>query len=150
VTAALVVSGLLGDGPFRFVGWLPRKDAEREALWRRLAGEADPVVAFESPKRVRSSLASLAGFDPSRRLCVCRELTKVHESVLRGTADEEPRGEITLVIAPIAPSPDLADRQAADEAMRELLASGTPRRVAAAVVARLTGIARNDLYRGGL
>ncbi len=107
VTAALAVSGLLGDGPFRFVGWLPRKEAGREALWQRLAGESDPAVAFESPRRVRASLASLAGFDPARRVCLCRELTKMHESVLRGTAgevlgalDDEPRGEITLVIAP--------------------------------------------------
>jgi 16S rRNA (cytidine1402-2'-O)-methyltransferase len=162
VTAALVVSGFVGDGPFRFVGWLPRKEAERRTLWARLVSEEDPVVAFESPKRVRSSLASLAAFDPTRHVCVCRELTKLHETVIRGPAGEvaaaletEPRGEITVVIAPSSTGTRASDlearhEQAAHEAIRDLVESGTPRRVATAVVGRLTGVARNDLYRGGL
>jgi 16S rRNA (cytidine1402-2'-O)-methyltransferase len=112
-------------------------------------------VAFESPQRLPRSLAAFARVIPDRRAAVCRELTKRHEEVVRGTVSElagrirEPvRGEVTLVLGG-------ADAQAGDEdeaarAVAELVDAGLPRRQAADVVARLTGASRNRLYRASL
>lgn len=152
VETALVASGLAGDG-YRFVGWLPRREPERVALWRELATADAPVVAFESPRRLHASLASLAAVHPDRPVAVCRELTKRYEDVVRGTAAElerrfatGARGEVTVVIGPARPGAGAVDPLAA-EAVTELVDAGVPRRVAADVVARLTGASRNALYR---
>src|SRR5437764_4644120 len=99
--AALVASALPADA-WRFAGFLPRKRAALEAV----LGSPETVVAFESPRRVGASLAVLAGLDPERPVAVCRELTKLHEEVVRGSASElaerygaeAPRGEAALVI----------------------------------------------------
>ncbi len=153
VETALVASGL-GGGRYAFVGFLPRKAGELEALWRETAGWGCALVAFESPQRLGASLRSLAAFDGMREVAVCRELTKRFEEVARGTARElaarfaePPKGEITVVVAPGAVSVDV---EAALAAVEELVAAGTPRGVASEVVARLTGTARNSLYRGTL
>jgi 16S rRNA (cytidine1402-2'-O)-methyltransferase len=112
------------------------------------------VVAFESPQRLPETLRSLAARLPERRAAVCRELTKKHEEVVRGTAAElatryaePPRGEIVLVLGAAGVE---VDESAAVAAVAELVAGGTPRRLAADVVAGLTGAARNALYRGSL
>src|SRR5205085_931119 len=111
VIAALVASGLPGDS-WRFAGFLPRKRGElREVLAR--AGEAT-LVAFESPRRVPATLRVLAELDPERPVAVCRELTKVHEEVVRGSAaelakrygDAPPKGEVVLVVGPAAADGD--------------------------------------------
>jgi 16S rRNA (cytidine1402-2'-O)-methyltransferase len=153
VETALVASGL-GGGPYALVGFLPRKPGELETLWRETAAWGCAIVAFESPQRLGASLRSLAAVDPARAVAVCRELTKKFEEVVRGPVSEvaarfasAPKGEITLVVAPGAAEVDVA---AALAAVTELVAAGAPRRVAADVVARLTGVARNDLYRGTL
>ncbi len=150
---ALVGSGL-GGTRFMFVGFVPRKDGERRALWESLSGWDDAVVAYESPRRLPATLRSLALHDPDRPVAVCRELTKRFEEVVRGTAAElaerfveAPKGEITLVLGPSAPAQDPAE---ALRAVRELVAAGTPRRAAADVVARLSGVPRNQLYGGTL
>jgi len=153
VETALVASGL-GGGRYAFVGFLPRKRGELEALWRETAGWGCVLVAFESPQRLPASLRSLAAFDGAREAAVCRELTKKFEEVARGTAAEladrfaePPKGEITLVVGAGAAS---LDGEGALAAVEELVAAGTPRRAAADVVARLSGTARNSLYRGTL
>lgn len=153
VETALVASGLAGD-QYRFVGYLPRGAQERRALWQELAAWPHPTVAFESPRRLPATLASLAAADPGRRVAVCRELTKVFEDVACGTAAElaaryvePPKGEVTLVIGP---SNRAADGASAVAAVAELVAAGASRGVAASVVSGLTGIARNTLYRGSL
>jgi 16S rRNA (cytidine1402-2'-O)-methyltransferase len=153
VETALVASGLAGGG-YGFVGFLPRKAAELEGVWRDLRSWTLPVVAFESAKRLPATLRSLAAFDPEREVAVCRELTKRFEEVARGRAAEladrfavAPKGEITLVIAAGEAS---SDPGVARAAMAELVEAGTPRGVAAEVVARLTDTSRNDLYRGSL
>jgi len=153
VETALVASGL-GGGRYAFVGFLPRKRGELEALWRETAGWGCVLVAFESPQRLPASLRSLAAFDGAREAAVCRELTKRFEEVARGTAAElaerfaePPKGEITLVVSAGAV---LLDVEGALAAVEELVAAGTPRRAAADVVARLTGAARNALYQGTL
>jgi 16S rRNA (cytidine1402-2'-O)-methyltransferase len=153
VETALVASGLAG-ARYAFVGFLPRKAGELEALWDELDDWAGPVVAFESPQRLAQSLRSLARREPEREVAVCRELTKRFEEVVRGSAVElaerfatAPKGEITLVLA--APR-RASDDAAARAAVAELVAAGSPRGVAAEVVARLTGSSRNELYRGSL
>jgi len=154
VETALVASGLVGER-YQFVGYLPRSEKARSALWDELAGWPFPVVAFESPRRLPASLASLAAGSPERPVAVCRELSKRFEEVVRGTAAElaqrflePPRGEITLVIGAYE-----AERGTDDDAraaVAELVAAGAGRRQAADVVARLTGRSRNELYRHSL
>jgi 16S rRNA (cytidine1402-2'-O)-methyltransferase len=105
VTAILSVAGYGGPG-FTFLGYLPRKAGEMRRLLATLAADPRPAVAFESPYRILKSLAVIAEVLPERRLTVGRELTKLHEQVLRGTAGEviaalgdRARGEFTLVIS---------------------------------------------------
>jgi 16S rRNA (cytidine1402-2'-O)-methyltransferase len=157
VETALVVSGL-GAERYQFVGYLPRRAAELRTLAHVLVSWPDAVVAFESPRRLPASLGVLADASPGRRAAVCRELTKRFEEVVRGTLAElaeryveAPRGEVTLVLG--AWSGDAGDGgadEAARAAVAELVAAGTPRRAAAEVVSRLTGVPRNALYRGSL
>jgi 16S rRNA (cytidine1402-2'-O)-methyltransferase len=105
VTSALSIAGFGGPG-FTFVGYLPRKPGEIRRLLATLAADPRPAVAFESPYRVKKSLAIIAEVLPGRRLTLGRELTKLHEQLLRGTASEvaaalgdKARGEFTLVIS---------------------------------------------------
>jgi 16S rRNA (cytidine1402-2'-O)-methyltransferase len=153
VETALVASGLAG-GRYAFVGFLPRKAGELAALWRETAAWSSPLVAFESPQRLPTSLRSLAAFDPEREVAVCRELTKRFEEVARGSAadlaarfEAPPKGEITLVVGAASA---VSDPGEAIAAVAELVAAGTPRRVAAEVIGRLTDTPRNELYRGTL
>ena len=105
VTAALSVAGYGGPG-FTFLGYLPRKPGEMRRLLASIEADPRPAVAFDSPYRVRKSLALIAEVLPERHITVGRELTKLHEEVLRGTASEvgaalgdRARGEFTLVIS---------------------------------------------------
>ncbi len=149
VTTALLASGLAPER-WCFTGFLPRARGELEQL---LGANQHTLVAFESPRRLAATLAALAGLDPARPVAVCRELTKLHEQVVRGTAaelaeryrSEAPRGEIVLVVA--GAPPVAAELAPALEALRELVAAGARPRQAAGAVAKLTGIAVNQLYR---
>jgi 16S rRNA (cytidine1402-2'-O)-methyltransferase len=150
VETALVASGFAGSA-YAFVGFLPRAAAALAAMWPTLRGV---VVAFESPQRLPATLVSLAAFDPELPVAVCRELTKAFEEVVRGPAAEvagrfaeQPKGEITLVLDAGEARPD---ERAALAAVAELLAAGLPRKRAAELVASLTGVSRNALYRGSL
>jgi 16S rRNA (cytidine1402-2'-O)-methyltransferase len=154
VETALVASGLVGER-YQFVGYLPRGGRAREELWADLARWPHAVVAFESPRRLPASLASLAAALPERPVAVCRELTKRFEEVTRGTAaevaevvSEPPKGEITLVIGEFEPAG--GDEDEALGAVAELVEAGAGRRQAADVVARLTGLSRNRLYGASL
>jgi 16S rRNA (cytidine1402-2'-O)-methyltransferase len=146
--AALVASALPAD-VWRFVGFLPRKKAALAGV----LSSPETVVAFESPRRVAGSLAVLAGLDPSRPVAVCRELTKVHEEVVRGTASAlaeryaavEPRGEVVLVIGGAPEGAGEVD--VAADAVRRLVEAGARARAAATVVAELTGVPANALYK---
>jgi 16S rRNA (cytidine1402-2'-O)-methyltransferase len=153
VVTALVASGLPADR-WRFTGFLPRR---KEDLRRELEGAAGAgtVVAFESPRRLAATLALLAVLDAERPVAVCRELTKLHEEVVRGMAGElaqrfaeGTRGEIVLVIgASGAPAAGEAELAAAQQAVERLVQAGARRRAAASVVAELTGLPANRLYR---
>ncbi len=149
VPVALVASGLPTDR-WRFEGFLPRRAGEMERVLR----SAETVVAFESPRRVGESLAALASLAPDRQAAVCRELTKVHEEVARGSLGElarrfrsDVRGEIVLVIGPAATDSHDKDVAFAVDALRHLVQSGARPRAAASVVAALTGTRANDLYK---
>ncbi len=148
---ALVASGLPAD-EWHFHGFLPRKKGELREV---LAGGDGTLVAFESPRRLPATLALLAELDPSREAAVCRELTKAHEEIVRGTAaelaaryaDGPPKGEVVLVVAPPAsPSSDSPDPKAL-AALQQLVDAGAHPRKAATVVASLTGTSANALYR---
>jgi 16S rRNA (cytidine1402-2'-O)-methyltransferase len=151
VLTAVVASGLPTE-TWRFVGFLPRRRGELEEA---LAAE-ETLVAFESPKRVPATLAVLAALDPQRSVAICRELTKVYEEIVRGTAEvlaeryagAEVRGEVVLVIG--GAQPGARDAAAAGAAVRRLVDAGAKPRVAAQVVGELTGRAANDLYRDAL
>jgi 16S rRNA (cytidine1402-2'-O)-methyltransferase len=153
VLSALVASGLPAER-WRFVGFLPRKRAERERL---LDHTTETLVAFESPRRLAATLAQLAERDPHRPLAVCRELTKLHEEVRRGSAAEladyygenAPRGEVVLVVgaAAGASANDPAGHAEALAALRALVDAGARPRPAATVVSKLTGVTANELYR---
>ena len=147
--AALVASALPSER-WRFVGFLPRKRSDLQTAF----ATPETLVAFESPRRVGASLQILAGLDPDRPVAVCRELTKAHEEVVRGRAQElaqryaeqAPRGEVALVIGAASQAgPDLGP---ALLAVKRLVDSGAKPRAAASVVAELTGTSANALYRG--
>ena len=149
--AALVASALPADR-WRFVGFMPRRRAELRRVFEEPGGT---LVAFESPRRLPGTLGLLAEVDPERPVAVCRELTKVHEEVVRGTAaelagryaDSPPRGEIVLVVgAPPEPARDAPSSEALD-ALARLIEAGAKPRSAASVVAELTGESANALYR---
>jgi 16S rRNA (cytidine1402-2'-O)-methyltransferase len=150
VDTALVASGFAAER-YQFLGFLPRGSGALSALWEELARWPYPAVAFESPQRLAATLRSLAAVQPGREVAVCRELTKRFEEVVRGSAAdvaarfaEAPKGEITLVIGAGAEEPNV---EGGLEAVAELVGAGVPRRLAADVVARLTGASRNELYR---
>ena len=149
VPVALIASGLPTDR-WRFEGFLPKRAGEMERVLR----SAETVIAFESPRRVSESLAALAAIAPDRPAAVCRELSKLHEEVSRGTLGElarqyrgEVKGEIVLVIGPAQDDDHAEDIGFAVDALRHLVQSGARPRAAASVVAALTGTRANDLYR---
>ncbi len=150
VPVALVASGLPTDR-WRFEGFLPKRAGEME----RVLGANETVVAFESPRRISESLAALAAIAPDRQAAVCREMTKLHEEVRRGSLAElarsipgDVKGEIVLVIGPSESEPGAADIGFAVDSLRALVQAGARPRAAATVVAALTGTRANDLYRG--
>ena len=153
VLTALVVSGLPAT-PFTFVGFLPRRGRERTDLLETLATRSETLVLFESPQRIAETLADLAEAFGSRRACVARELTKLHEEAARGTlADlaarfaDGARGEITVVVegasADAAPPPS---EEALRARVRALLAKGLSPRDAADVLRAETRAPRRELY----
>lgn len=152
VVTALAVSGLPVDR-FCFEGFLPRRTGERARRLAELAPERRTLVYFEAARRTAATLTAMAeAFGPDRRGAVCRELTKTHEEVRRGSladlvewAADGVRGEVTLVVGGAsAPAPP-ADSELV-EAVAGLEAEGTSRRDAIAEVARRTGTPRRAVY----
>ena len=149
VITALIASAL-PTSSWRFEGFLPRRQGELERVLR----SSETVVTFESPRRLPASLSALAALAPDRPAAVCRELSKMHEEVSRGTLAElarrfrgDVKGEIVLVIGPAASEDHDHDIGFAVDALRHLVQSGARPRAAASVVAALTGTRANDLYR---
>ena len=149
--AALSLAGLPAT-PFCFVGFLPRSAGDLRRLLAARAEREETLVAFESPRRLRKTLAAIGDVMPDRRLAVCRELTKLHEEVFAGTALEalthfvEPRGELVIIIegstdaAPGTSEPDLTAEVA------EMKALGLRRTQATALLASRHGVSRRRTY----
>lgn len=151
---ALAVSGLPSDR-FSFEGFLPRKEGEARAYLADLATDPHTLIFFESPKRLHETLMRMAqAFGGSRQAVVCRELTKIHEEILRGDLDSlveqtmgEVLGEITIVVA------GARDWGSADDhvdAVLALAAEGMRLKDAASEVAEATGLRKNELYKAAL
>ncbi|MDY7080464.1 MAG: 16S rRNA (cytidine(1402)-2'-O)-methyltransferase [Chloroflexota bacterium] len=155
--AALVVSGLASDS-FLYLGFFPRRQRERCKLLAEVAQERRTLIAFEAPHRLRKSLADIEDVLGDRLLVVCRELTKLHEEVWRGTVAEarvhfdevDPRGEITLVIGGASKERERWGEERVRSALDELLAQGVPRPSAARRVAADSGWSRSEVYKLGL
>ncbi len=158
VVTALIASGLPTDH-FIFLGFLPRKSAERRALLETVRDATATLVLYEAPHRLLATLDDLAATLGDRQAALARELTKLHEEWLRGPLSElrahytggvTPRGEYTLVIAgalPVAPVDAASRNESARELARALLRQGLSTREVAARVSEATGLARREAYR---
>jgi 16S rRNA (cytidine1402-2'-O)-methyltransferase len=150
---ALTLSGLPTDA-FTFIGFLPQKEKARRDHLKRCADVPATLIAFESPHRVIDALADLAEIFPSRNMALCRELTKLHEEVLRGRATdiravlkkrEAIKGEIVLVIAPPTDEVEVASDAQIDSAIVAALQDHSASK-AASLVAKEFGLAKDDIY----
>jgi len=155
VTTALVVSGL-DTGQFRYLGYLPAKASARRRQLQEVAGEQATIVVFETPHRLPAALKDLLEVLGDRKVAVCRELTKLHEEVFRGTVSgaiehfTAPRGEFTLVIEGDREpkKPKLTDK--VKERLNEMKRSGAGAKGAVAKLAAETGLPRKELYQAWL
>lgn len=155
VLTALAVSGLPVDR-FCFEGFLPRKQGERRRRLDDLANEPRTMVFFEAPHRMDDFLAdAAAALGADRRVAVCRELTKPHEEVFRGTiadaqawAEEGVRGEVTLVVS--GATLEAASPEEALALVQTRIADGMKLSAAVTEVAGITGTRRKDLYAAAL
>ena len=156
VLMALTVSGLATDR-FCVEGFLPRKGPERRRRLEELADEERTAVLLEAPGRLSSLLADLAASCGDRAVTVCRELTKLHEEVWRGSlgaavaefAEREVRGEVVVVLAG-SERPEGPDAAALDAAVRERLGRGDSPRGAAEAVAAALGVPHRRAYAAAI
>lgn len=165
--SAVIAAIGLADFPtdrFVFVGFLPRRRAERVRVLTSLAALPVALVIFEAPQRIRATLAELEDILGHRRVALGRELTKMHEEVLRGTAAEVraalaevPRGEVTLVVeghaepstqdAPAGRERPTVEPGAPEAFVRRLIGEGLSRRDAAHALAAAFGMRPREAYR---
>jgi len=151
VITALVVSGLPADR-FTYIGFLPNKTKARLELLKSVASEPGTIVAFEAPHRLKASLEDIQQALGDRQIAVCREMTKLHEEIFRGTVSAAiehfttPRGEFTLVIEG---KPESQPQLTADieKQLHYRYLSGMPAKKAIAEMAQETGLSRKELYR---
>jgi 16S rRNA (cytidine1402-2'-O)-methyltransferase len=152
LVTALVVSGLATDS-FCFLGFPPHKSGERRRMLQEAANLSRTLVMFEAPHRVEASLKDMEEVLGNRKIAVCREMTKIHEEVFRGTISEArqhfktPRGEFTLVIAG---SPGPVPSETSEELQKRLSLmrqSGVTAKEAATKLAGETGLSRKEIYQ---
>ena len=155
---ALSVSGL-PTGRFTFEGFLPMNRKNRRAQLESLQNETRTMLFYEAPHKLTVTLSDLRDvFGPQRRISLCRELTKLHEEVLRTTLGEaaerykaeEPRGEFVLVVEGAAPAKEEATLEDGLDRVEALLAEGLSRKDAVKQAAKELGLSRNELYAAAL
>ncbi len=155
VITALVVSGLPTDR-FLYLGFLPRRASARKQALESVVQETGTLVILEAPHRLQPTLHDLKLVFGDRQLAVCRELTKLHEEVFRGSISQaiarftEPRGEFTLVIAGKEAEKEQKANSDIEKKLREMYQSGVKAKEAIARVADETGLSRRELYRAWL
>jgi 16S rRNA (cytidine1402-2'-O)-methyltransferase len=151
LTTALVVSGL-PVSEFTYVGFLPRKKAERRKLLKSIANEPRTIVAFEAPHRIQASLSDIKEILEDRRIAVCRELTKIHEEIFRGSVTQaivhfaNPRGEFTLVIEGLTEAERTIDTSLIKKELEQLKKSGIKAKEATVRISKEHGITRKQAY----
>ena len=160
VTSALALSGFSGDA-FHFLGFLPRRRKDRQVALQQAVTSTVPLILFESPHRMRATLADLETVLGDRQLAVCREMTKIHEEVFRGTASEaleyfsSPRGEVVLVVEGCIVQNDVRPQTVDSEGqpfdlssrLASLRRDGVRAKDAVAQVAEITGLPKNMVYQ---
>jgi 16S rRNA (cytidine1402-2'-O)-methyltransferase len=154
VIAALAVSGLPTD-QFVYLGFLPRRQGQRQRILNSIADEPRTIVAFEAPHRLRETLSDIQEILGDRRLAVCRELTKIHEEVFRGRVSQarehftEPKGEFTLVIEG-KPREEVKVTEEAERKLQELYHQGISAKEAISQMSEFSGLSRKKLYQAWL
>lgn len=152
LVSALAVSGLPTDS-FIFLGFLPHKSGDRRRLLQSRYEEKSTLILFEAPHRIQASLQDILEILGDRQLCVCRELTKIHEEIFRGTVSQaiehftEPRGEFTLVLAG---NTDVAKAEldaGIENMLKEMHLSGLSAKEAINQVSKETGHSKKELYK---
>lgn len=150
---ALTLSGLPSD-IFTFIGFMPHKKKARIDFLTRFKTLPSTLIAFESPHRVLEALADLATVFPNRIMALCRELTKLHEEVLRGYASEilailaareSVKGEIVLVIAPPTDEVEMASNDVIEAAITTALTEHSASK-AASIISKEFGLSKDDIY----
>lgn len=149
--AALAASGLPTD-QFVYLGFLPRRPAERRKFLKSVGAEPRTMILFESPNRLIATLEDIASELGDRQVVVARELTKIHEEFVRGRVRDvltrfeakAPRGEITLLIAGNSAEPTPTDP---DDLIRELRSAGLSNAEIAGRVSKECGVPRREIYR---
>ena len=158
LTTALSVSGL-PTARFTFEGFLPMNKKNRRAQLEELKTEKRTMIFYEAPHKLTATLADLGeAFGPDRRVSLCRELTKLHEEVIRTTLsgaaalyrEKEPRGEYVLVVEGASLQKEEATLEDGLDRVRELMGEGLSRKDAVKQAAKELGLSRNELYNAGL
>ena len=151
LTTAIAVSGIRSEG-FTYLGYLPSRKSGRVKFLSELAVERRTLVAFETPHRLAAALADILDTLGNRRIAVCRELTKMHEEVFRGSISgaiahfTQPRGEFTLVIEGRDDPPPQTSQEDAREILSRLKERGLTARDAIAQATDASGLSRRELY----
>ena len=151
VTTAIAVSGIRAEG-FTYLGYLPPRKSARAKFLSELANEPRTIVAFETPHRLAATLADILNTLGNRRIAVCRELTKIHEEVFRGSISDaiahfaQPRGEFTLVLEGAKELMPRVSEEDARKVLARLKEQGLTARDAIAQVTDATGLSRRELY----
>jgi 16S rRNA (cytidine1402-2'-O)-methyltransferase len=155
IITALAVSGLPTEH-FTYIGFLPNRANARRQMLESIAHEKATVIAFEAPHRLSASLNDILSILGDRKIAVCRELTKLHEEIFRGTVSEaikyfvQPRGEFTLVIAGRQEKMKPELTKEIEKRLHYMYLSGMPAKKATAKLAEETGLTRRELYRAWL
>ncbi len=150
--AALSVSGL-DSGRFVFEGFLPSKTGERKARLEELAGEERTIIFYEAPHRIAAALADIRDVLGERKTAVVKELTKVHEEIIKGTVSKliekfsisKPKGEFVVIIEGSKSNKVFFENP--ELLVEDMVKAGLPRSEAVRITSRRLGVSKNELYR---